>query len=137
MKIVEVIRGIPAFVFSRDYVKRGIVTPQHIYNISKVYTKTYLLSKKHKVIGVVTDKVFNICYYVKLQSGKEVFGYFVSNNNNGIYQVQQIKGFDKFTYEPYECSYALGKVIDIKETEIKEAVYDFKDLFYSEFNKTV
>ncbi len=133
MKPVEVIRGVPTFVVGREYIKRGITTPNDIYNISKVYTRTYLLSKKHKVVGVVSGNTFNICYYIKLQSGKEAFGYFISNDTNGNYQIQTINGFDKFSYQPYVCSYVLGKVIDVKETEIKEALYQFKDLFYSEF----
>jgi signal peptidase I len=129
---VEIIRGIPTFVFNRDYVKRGIVTPNDIYNINKVYTATYKLSKKHKVVGVVIDKVFNICYDIRLTNGQTAFGYFVSNTN-GSYRVQQVEGFNKFTYNPFENKYALGKEIEVKETEIKEALYQFKDLFYSEF----
>jgi hypothetical protein len=133
MKTVELIKGIPVFVFNRDYVKRGMVTPQRIYHISKVYTKTYTLRNKHRLLGIVIGIQFNICYYIKLQSGKEAFGYFVSNDTNANYLVQQIKGFNKFTYNPFKNSYPLGEEIEIQETEIKEAVYDFKDLFYSEF----
>jgi hypothetical protein len=133
MKTVEVIKGIPVFVFNRDYVKRGIVTPQHIYHISKVYTKTYTLRNKHRLLGVVIGIQFNICYYIKLQSSKEVFGYFVSNDTNGNYLVQQIKGFNKFTCNSFENSYPLGEEIEIQETEIKEVDCDIKDLFYSVF----
>ncbi|HXP52596.1 MAG TPA: hypothetical protein VN922_21765, partial [Bacteroidia bacterium] len=117
---VGLIKGIPMFVFNRDYVKRGVVTPQGIYHISKVYTKTYTLRNKHRLLGVVIGIQFNICYHIKLQNGKEAFGYFVSNNNNGSYQVQTIKGFDKFTYNHFENSYPLGEKIEIQETEIKE-----------------
>ena len=131
-KPVTIIRGTPAFVFSRDYIKRGIVTPQHIYNISKVYTKTYLLGKKNRVLGVVIGKVFHICYHIKLQSGVEVFGYFVSNCGDS-YQVQTIIDFVKFSYDAYNNSYALGEVLEMHESEISTALYDWRERFYTEF----
>jgi hypothetical protein len=130
---IEVIRGIPAFIVSRDYVKRGIVTPQNIYNISKVYTKTYSLSKKDNLLGVVVGKEFNICYCIKLENGETMFGYFVSHDDNGNYRVQPIDGFNKFTYNPYKTQYCLGRETCIQQDEIKDIVYKYKDLFYSEF----
>lgn len=130
---IEIIRGTPAFIVRRDNIKRGIVTPYNIYNISKVYTKTYSLSKKDKLLGVITGKEFNICYCVKLKNGETVFGYFISNDTQGNYRLQLIDGFNKFTYDPYKTQYHLGKEICMKEDEIKDIVYRWKDLFYSEF----
>ena len=131
---IEIIRGIPTFIVNREYVKRGILTPEHIYTINKTYTTTYKLSKKQRVIGVVIDKEFTICYYIKLKNGETAFGYFVSDDAQGNYSFQRVNEFNKFAYDPYKALYPLGKEICIKENEIQDAVYQWKDLFYEEFS---
>ena len=133
---IDVLRGLVKWGSDNrsETLKHIIETPTHEYNISKVYTKTYELKKRYKVLGVAISNEFSICYDIRLTNGEMLFGYFTSNDNNGNYQVQLINGFNKFAYNPYENTYSLGKEIKIKEAEIKDAVYQFKDLFYTEFS---
>src|ERR1700749_3874605 len=99
MNNIDVVRGIATWVVHRgESLKIGILTPQHIYNINNDAI-SFSLDEDEKVLGVVIDNKFNICFHIcadKISNDTETaFGYIVSSHaKKGSYSFQIINGFN-------------------------------------------
>ena len=104
----NVIRGISVEMEgnAKGYKKIAIETPLHIYKLNNAVMK-FPLREDDKVLGVIVDKEFNICYAVTLGNNEKAFGYFSKNNKDASMSFQTINNFDKFSYDPYKSLYLL------------------------------
>jgi|ERR1700752_2336755 len=128
----NVIRGIAVTVYGKGYKKIAIETPQHIYKLNNGVMR-FPLREDDKVLGVVVNNEFNICYSVTLESNEKIFGYFSKNNKDVSMGFQTVKDFNKFSYDPYKPLYPLGKEIKITIRQITDMEVDFNKMFKSEF----
>lgn len=105
---MDIIRGIIGFAENGRIV---VDSPSHIFNLNLNEPYTAKLIKDDKILGVVIDDVFNVCYEFNLIEGNKAFGYILGNSNEKTVEIQLIKGFNNATFNPFEPSYELGDII--------------------------
>jgi hypothetical protein len=113
-KSVEVKRGIVGRFFPSETL--CIDTAKHCYPLNEVYNA--LPNVDERVLGVVIEERFNLCYEIFLENGKKVFGYFISSNIPGHYLIQEINIFNRSAYNPFETTYSLGEIFEVNPDEI-------------------
>ncbi len=117
-KDVEVNRGWVGNVIGKNYCKQGVLTVGFLFDIDETILPVKL-NENEKVLGVVLDDKFNICYDVKLNNEEKAFGYFTENDSKGNYTFQVIEGFSRQAFYPFEPTYKKGKKIGINQADIK------------------
>ena len=132
-KKVDIIRGVVT-----DELKIGIVGRNVELSPVNLGQKT---SPGEKLLGVLfPEEVFNICFDVKLDNGTNIFGLFMGSDG-GNFLFQTIKGFNKFTYNPYkflstnfgQSFYGTGDIIEFRKEDVIDITYQWKDIFKSVF----
>lgn len=72
-----------------------------------------------KLLGVIINNKFNICYNIGLKNGQNQFGYVFKMTDNN-YEIQTFEGFDKNQFNPFDANYILGKELSISISEIEK-----------------
>ncbi len=115
---VEVSRGRIGNVIGKNYCKQGVETVGYIFDIEDTFVP-FELKEKEKVLGVVLNGKFNICYDIALNNVDTIFGYFTENDSKGNYLFQPIDNFNRQTFYPFEPTYRKGQKTGINEGDIK------------------
>ena len=116
---MEIIRGIIGFTTDG---KIGVDSPFHFYNLKTNEPYTNSLKEGDKLLGVIIDGIFNICFEFTSIKGNESFGYIVNNSNDKTVVIQIFKGFNKATFNPFEPSYKLGEIISENITNFQNKI---------------
>ena len=96
-----------------------ILSVGHYFKINENYRIPLEIKDNQKVLGIKTGNKFDFCYNIELNSGKELFGYIIKQNNSQEYIIQRIGGYNKHLYNPYDSNYKSLLVESAKIDEIK------------------
>lgn len=113
---MDIIRGIIGFTTDG---KIGVDSPFHFYDLKINEPYTDKLEKDDKLLGVIINDVFHICYECATNDVNENLGYIVGSSNENTIEVQTIKGFDKTKFNPYEPSYEIGRIVSVRLEDVK------------------
>ena len=108
-KSVQVKRGIVGRLFPSEIL--CIETARHCYPLNEVYNALPIIDER--VLGVVIEDWFNLCYDIFLENGEKIFGYFINNMSPGHYLIQEINIFNRRAYNPFETAYNLGQMFEV------------------------
>lgn len=107
---MNIIRGI---IVVTENGRMLVDSPGHLYNLNTNEPYTQRLKKDDRLLGVILNDIFNICYEFNSNSENKIFGYIVESSNEKIIKIQQIDAFNKETFNPFDPSYNLGEIKSI------------------------
>lgn len=116
---MDIIRGIVGYAENGRMV---VDSPFHIYNLKINEPYTSSLKEGDKLLGVVINDVFNICFEFNSSDRNESFGYMVGSPNEKTFGIQLIKGFNKLTFNPFEPTYELGDIISENIIDLQNSI---------------
>ncbi|OFY87774.1 MAG: hypothetical protein A3F72_02730 [Bacteroidetes bacterium RIFCSPLOWO2_12_FULL_35_15] len=115
---VDVIRGIVKTYYGKNTANILAETPTHAYQIEEAFLPIKI-KEEDKILGVVQDEKYKICFEICLNNEEKLFGFIVEKDDSENYLFQLIDGFNRQTYNPFETVYPQGKRIGINEADIK------------------
>ncbi len=109
---MDIIRGLVCKTNGENANEMVIRTVNGVYYSSDVYLPL-ALKEDDKVLGLIIENSFNICYSILLRNKEKVFGYFISNTENELI-FRLIEGFDERMSDSFRPDYKLGKCIHFR-----------------------
>lgn len=115
-------------------IERGIlITDDNVKVVAGLYPINYssFLKKKLKIgdklLGVINDSLFNVCYKFNLKRNESFIG-FITINTEKSFLIQTIQDFDfkNLSFNFYVREYELGNKVKI----LRKEIYDVKVMNY-------